>query len=573
MCNVAGVSSTRSDTLAELRGKPEVSVLIIGGGVNGAGLFRELALQGLDVLLVDKSDFGSGASGASTRMIHGGLRYLEFGEFDLVRESVHERNLLLLNAPHYVFPLPTTFTLFSWLSSVLTPIKTFFKLGGARPARRGGLIVKLGLTIYDFYTRKQRVMPKHRIIGRAKTHAKRPQFHPGIIGTALFYDAWVSYPERLCLELLLDGEAACDDVKSLNYVSVESASGETVTLRDEVSGEEISVKPKTVVNATGAWVDLANKKLGRETKLMGGTKGAHLVLDHPEFLEALKGEMVYYENVDGRVAVTFPWLGKALLGSTDIPIDDPDKARCEDDEVDYMLGALNAVFPNIEIDRSHILSRFSGVRPLPNNDASETVGVSRNHKCDVIEPNDAIGFPVLSMIGGKWTTFRPFGEQVADRLLERLGRDRSASTEGLPIGGGKDFPCGDAAKSEWLGGLGGRHGLDGPRAETLLHRYGARAEEVAAFCAEQEDEPLGGHDTYTSREVEFILREERVVHLEDLLLRRTAIALLGELNAELLDELMSVMARIHGWSDDVAQAERARTLDVLLDKHGIELKG
>jgi len=569
---VATVDKERKETLERLRREPEVSVLVVGGGINGAGLFRELALQGVDVLLVEKSDFGAGASGASSRMIHGGLRYLEFGEFQLVKESVRERNLLLQNAPHFVRPLPTTITLFSWFSGITTPIKRLLRLGGSRPARRGGLIVKLGLSLYDLYTRRNRILPKHSIVGRKKTFARRPALHPAIVGSARFHDAWISYPERLCLELLLDGEEACERARALNHVSLVGASKETVTLRDETTGEQLGVRPRTVVNATGGWIDLANGRLGHDTRLMGGTKGAHLVLDHPELLEALQGEMVYFENIDGRVAIVLPWLGRPLLGSTDIRIDDPDEARCEEGEVDYMLNALREMFPGLRVDRSQILSRFSGVRPLPSSDASETVGVSRDHRCDVIEPTGGIAFPVFSMIGGKWTTFRGFGEHVADLLLERLGRERRASTEDLAIGGGKGFPSGEVELGRWLGEIHDRYGVAAKRARALLDRYGVWAERVAAFCQVEEDRPLRGHRGYTVREIEFILCHERVLHLEDLVLRRTALALLGELTADLFDELLAIMARAREWSDDDTRSEGARTLEILRDRHGIEVK-
>ena len=561
----------RSDALEHIGRKSDVSVLIVGGGINGAGLFRELALQGIDVWLIDKSDFCAGASAAPSRMIHGGLRYLEFGEFRLVKESLRERNLLLQNAPHYVNPLPTTIPLFSWFSGSISSVRRFLHLGGTRPTRRGAMMVKAGLSFYDLFTRKHQRMPRHMFTSRGEALARRPLLHPGIIKTATYYDAWISYPERLCLELLLDGEEFCPEARAVNYVSLQGGSAEAATLRDELSGEVFDVRPKVLVNATGGWIDFANRALGHDTKLVGGTKGAHLVLDNQDLMDALQGEMVYYETPDGRVSIALPWLGKALIGSTDIRCGNPDDVRCEDEEIDYMLENVRGVFPELQVDRSHVVSFFSGVRPLRYSNASATVQASRDHLCSVIDPADELRFPIYSLVGGKWTTFRAFAQQVADRLLEHFGQTRRAGSQRLAIGGGKDFPKNGTAKRQWVAELQNRTPLGEERLRTLLDRYGTRAEPVADFIAEASDRPLGDHSGYSLREVEFVLRNEGVVHLDDLLLRRTAIALLGELTGDLFEELLSLMATLRGWSKEEAHVEGDRVRTILRERHGIQI--
>jgi len=453
----------------------------------------------------------------------------------------------------------------------MTAIRRFLHLGGHRPAHRGSIMVKIGLIFYDIFTRKHRIMPKHRFASRDKAMVRRPALHPETICTATYYDAWISYPERLCVELVLDARAACPQARALNYASLAGASGSHVVLRDELTGKDIRVRPRTVVNATGAWIDLANSRIGLETQLIGGTKGGHLVLDNPDLLAALDGEMIYYETPDGRVSVALPWLGKALIGSTDIRIEDPDDARCEEDEVDYILDAIGEALPGVTVSRDDIVSRFSGVRPLRYSDESTTGQVSRDHLCDVIEPNDAHEFPVLSMVGGKWTTFRAFSEQVADNILDRLDLPRHIDTRDVPIGGGRDFPADDSARRAYLADLRDRGRVDRDRAERLLERYGTRAADVGAFCAAAGDRPLTHHATYTVREIEFIVRNEDVMHLDDLVLRRTAIALLGELTGELLDELLAIVSVIRDWSRQQTDAERERTVDILRDRHSIEL--
>jgi len=564
----------RQTIVDRVRAEPDVSVLIIGGGINGAGLLRELALQGVGALLVEKADFCSGASAASSRMIHGGLRYLEFGEFRLVKESLKDRNLLLKNAPHYVFPLPTTIPIFCRFSGMFSAMRRFFRLGGGnRPPHRGSLMVKAGLTFYDIFTRKNRLMPKHKFTSCAASLARRPALNKDITCTATYYDAWISYPERLGLELILDAAELCPDAMALNYVSLAGAEGDTAVLRDETSGETLHVRPKIVVNATGGWIDFTNRIMGLETTLVGGTKGAHLVIDNEQLYDALDGEMIYYETPEGRVAVALPWLGKALIGSTDIRVDNPDDVRCTEEEVDYMLESLREVFPGLQIDRSQILSRFTGVRPLRYSGESATVQVSRDHFCAVNDPTDDIHFSVYSMTGGKWTTFRAFSEQVTDRLLDQLALHRTRASEDAAIGGGKDFPLTQEARKLWIEELAGQTGLSEDRIDTLLRRYGMRAGQVAAFLADGTDRPLEHHDAYSRREIEFIVRSERVVHVTDLVLRRTAIALLGELNRELLRELTDIMASVHEWSNDDVSGQIDRTVDILLDRFGIDLHG
>jgi len=562
---------TRQETLQRYRRAPAVPVLIIGAGINGAGLFRELALQGVDVLLVDRADFCSGASAASSRMIHGGLRYLEFGEFRLVREAVQERNLLLRNAPHYVRPLRTTNPIFSWFSGAGHSIRTFLGIGGERPARRGALLVKLGLTFYDVFTRKNRLVPRHTFASRAKALAQRPLLNPNLVCTATYHDAWIGYPERLCLEVILDAEALCPEAKALNYVTVQGVAGDSVSVRDELSGETFEVRPQTLVNATGAWIDFTNQGLGRETEMIGGTKGAHLVLDNDQLLEVLDGDMIYYETPDGRVSVALPWLGKALIGSTDIPVEDPDDARCEEDEIDYILSAVAEAVPDVRLERSQIVSCFSGVRPLPRSNAASTVQISRDHSCKVLEPKDGASIPIFSLVGGKWTTFRGFAEQVADQLLEKLGRSRRAGSEDLAIGGGKDYPDTGPACRAWLARLHEKTGLSHERLATLLERYGTRAEAVADYLADAEDSPLAHHAAYTRREIAFMTQHECAVHLDDVVLRRTALALLGDLTPGLLEELAGVMAGALAWSKEEVAQELARTHRILKNRHGIDL--
>jgi glycerol-3-phosphate dehydrogenase len=543
---------------ALLREHPDVSVLIVGGGINGIGLLRELALQGIDTLLVDKSDFCAGTSAAMTRVIHGGLRYLENAEFRLVRESLRERNRLLKNAPHYVKPLPTTIPMFSWTSGMIPAIRNL--LGWpAKPGNRGALLIKTGLTLYDLLAGRKSPLPKHRFRSRRAALALRPALNPEVLCTATYFDARITYPERLCLELVQDAEAAFPGARALNYVSLQSAAGHAVVLRDEVSAETCEVRPRIVVNATGAWIDFTNRGLGRESRFIGGTKGSHVVLDHPELVAATGDEMIYFVNRDGRICIFYAVGGKIIAGATDVPTENPE-AVCDETEVNYILEAMRLAFPTIRVDRSHVVFRFCGVRPLPRSDALTPGQISRDHSFPVLAPGNGIEFPIYSLVGGKWTTFRALAEQVADEILRVLQRPRICDSADLPIGGGKGFPR-----------MPENTGLPQQQLATLVERYGTGVDKVAAYLQAGSDAPLSCHGGYSRREIEFIARHERVVHLDDLILRRTLMGMLGEVSLPLLEELAAIISPVLAWSQPDAGAEVERTVELLKRVHGVTL--
>ena len=557
----------RQEILDGLRQSPKVDVCVIGGGINGISVFRELALQGLSVLLVEKHDYCSGASSALSRMVHGGLRYLENGEFKLVQESLVERDRLLRNAPHYVAPLPTTVPVFDIFSGLGNGIVRFLGLS-RRPSRRGAVAIKAGLSIYDFLTRKRALMPRHQFRGRRTTLAKWPALNPDIKSSATYFDAWVSHPERLGIELLDDGLSAQPQARALNYAEITGKDG-SYTLRDSIDGTSVAIEPSLIINATGGWIDITNNTLltpyARPAPLMGGTKGSHLIIDNADLRDALADHMIYYENEDGRICILFPYLGKVLVGSTDIRVDDPETVRCEADERDYILQSLAFVLPGIPIRPEQIVFQFSGVRPLPASTDSFTGRIPRDHFCTVLEPSKG-GPPVFCMIGGKWTTFRSFGELAADMALARLGRRRRVATTDRPIGGGRAFPANAFA---WLTQMAANKGLSGGRMAELFARYGTDAEAIAGFTAAGPDAALP-HAGYSMRELQFLIREEAVEHLDDLLLRRTTLAVSGELTLDMMDAALDLLAQEKRWTLAHRARERDRFLTLLNQRHGVD---
>jgi glycerol-3-phosphate dehydrogenase len=508
----------RQDTLNSLKSNSPI-VLIAGGGINGVGTFRDLTLQGVDTLLIDRGDFCSGASAASSRMAHGGIRYLENGEFRLVREAVQERNRMIRNAPSLVKPLPTTIPIFKTFSGMLNaPLKFLGWL--EKPSERGGLIIKVGLIFYDAFTGKTRAVPRHVFDGRTKALKKYPHLNPGIRYAATYYDGIILSPERLTLELLLDAEKEGDHARSLNYVGVIGVNQGAVLLQDGLTGEKFDVRPQLIINATGPWIDGTNRIMRMPTQYVGPTKGSHLVLDNPELREAIGDHEFFFENKDGRIVLIIPMFDKVMIGTSDLLIEDPDSARCTDEEVNYFIEMVGHVFPGIRVSRDQIVFRFSGVRPLAYSKSKNAGQITRDHH---IQEDNLGNIPVYSLVGGKWTSFRAFSEQATDRSLAFLGLPRKSDTKSLPIGAGKDAT---AIKTD---------------------------------------------PNYTRKEIAAMARREKIVHLDDLLQRRTLLAYLGQLTRPLVEELANFLGDDLGWTGIQKKQEVERTVNILAEKHGVSL--
>ncbi|MCB0000418.1 MAG: hypothetical protein KDE56_31850, partial [Anaerolineales bacterium] len=258
------------------------------------------------------------------------------------------------------------------------------------------------------------------------------------------------------------------------------------------------------------------------------------------------------------------------VGTSDIPIDDPDEARCTEEEVDYFFALVKRVFPSINVDRSHIVFRFSGVRPLPASRAATAGQISRDHSIELLAAGrNGRSYPIYNLIGGKWTTFRAFAEQTTDQLLHHLGRRRQQSTKPVAIGGGRDYPRSAAEQVQWVAVWHSQTGVETTRLQQLFDRYGTRAAEIAAFIAEGDDAPLTHHPGYSQREIIFLAQTEKVVHLDDLILRRSLLGMLGEVTTGLVVELTAVLAPTLHWDTARQQAEIERTRSLLVERHGV----
>jgi len=561
----------RNEILTALKKKPEVSVLIVGGGINGIGTFRDLALNGVDVLLVDRGDFCSGASSASSHMAHGGIRYLENGEFRLVREAVRERNLMIENAAHVVKPLPTAIPIFKRFSGILNAPLKFLRLLDT-PSERGSLIIKLGLIMYDAYTGRQRTVPRHQFYSRQKSLEKWKKLNPNIANTAVYYDGAILQPERLAMDLILDAETENTNARAVNYVSMIGGSENTILLRDELTDETYDVRPKLVINAAGPWIDFTNKKLGLSTRFIGGTKGSHIVVKHDELRQAIGENEFFFENEDGRIVLIFPLYERVLIGTSDIPIEHADEALCTEEEIHYFLNLTRRIFPAIAVAREDIVFQFSGVRPLPRSTAKTASQISRDHSIEVLSGDwTNLRFPVYSLVGGKWTSFRAFSEQVTDKALAHLGLPRRKSTRDVPIGGGRGYPRDPEAMKSQIESLSAWTGVTRERLKLLFERYGTRAETIATYMNGGTDFIFRSLPDYTLREILFLAQHEKICHLDDFLLRRSMLAMLGRVTGEAIEEVARALGNALGWNEERKAAEVARTFLILSDRHGVRL--
>jgi glycerol-3-phosphate dehydrogenase len=557
---------TRSD-VAAIAARSTAEVLIIGGGINGIATFRDLALQGVDVVLVERGDYVSGASSASSHMIHGGVRYLENGELRLVRESVQERNGLLRTAPHYVKPLKTTIPIFSTVSGVLNAPIRLLSHKQRSTKERGAALIKIGLTLYDSFSRDGGSVPRHEFRGRKASLAQLPALNPGVKFTATYYDASMHDPERLALDVLRDGQNTGDHARSANYLEAVALTADGVRVRDRVTGDEFTIASDVVVNTSGPWTDVTNDALGMPTKFMGGTKGSHIVLDHPDLYNELAGRELFFENNDGRIVLIYPLKGRVMVGTTDIEADIHQTSVCTEEEVDYFFDLVKHVFPSFTLDRSQIVFRFAGIRPLPQHDDEAPGFVSRDYRIEQAPIAVRPGATLVSLVGGKWTTFRALAEHMSNEVLGLIGKQRTVSTEGLAIGGGKGFPTTADALQVWVASHGDLVGT--ARAEALLARYGTRAAEVIDYISEHGDVMLESTSEYTRTELDFLVADESVVHLDDVFLRRTSLAFTGSITSRVLDEVGDVVAAGLGWDEATRNAEVAAVRTLLADVHGV----
>ncbi|WP_336800970.1 glycerol-3-phosphate dehydrogenase/oxidase [Kaistia sp. MMO-174] len=507
----------RSRMEAEIAADNCFDAVVVGGGITGAGTFRDLALQGLRVLLVERDDFASGASGALTRIAHGGFRYLERGDVGLVRESVIERDLLVANAPHVIRPVRVVLPLRTRLGGLLAAPFRFLKLMPGR-GMPGVVPMTIGVRLYDALAGRRRALARGGAAMGAGARRLFPYLGQGFAGAIWTQEGRIHAPERIAVELVEDGVATATQSAALNYCRLAGAEGCTLTLENRLSGATFTVEARVVVNAGGAHADKVAALFGVTGRMTGGVAGIHVVIDAPSIAASLRDDLLFFEDhhadpAKRRLCVLYRLAGnRLLLGTTEFACDDPDEATIRPADEDYLLKALDAALPGHGVTKEAITGRIVGVRPLIRSKAADLTSRSRSH---AVIRHDPAGAKLITIIGGKWTTFRRMAEDAADAVLAELGRARILSTAHLAIGGGRDFRRADIIRDLVAGGL------DAALAERLADTYGSRASRVAEWIRKEGGEPVSADGRLTRGEVAFFARAELAATAEDIVRRRS----------------------------------------------------
>jgi glycerol-3-phosphate dehydrogenase len=476
-----------------------VDLLIVGGGINGAGIARDAAGRGLKVLLVEQSDLASATSSASTKLIHGGLRYLEYYEFRLVREALIEREVLLRNAPHIIRPL--TFVL------------------PHEHALRPAWLIRIGLFLYDHLGGRER-LPSSRGLDLRREAAGKP-LNPILAKGFSYADCWVDDARLVVLNAMDARERGARILTRTRCIGARRA-GKLweATIEDLLSREQRMVRARGLVNAAGPWVaSFIDSALGLKRRQgLRLIKGSHIVVRR-----LFEGTQAYIlQNADRRIVFAIPYERDfTLIGTTDLPYDgDPANVQISPEEVDYLCQVINSHFV-LQIKPADVVWTYSGVRPLYDDESVNASAVTRDYVLELDEADG--GAPLLSVFGGKITTYRKLAEHALEKLKPHFSRGGPAWTHAVPLPGG-DMPDADfdaflaAFRSRWPW-------LPADLAQRYARAYGTRADRLLDSANGVND--LGQHfgDDLYSREVEYLVDKEWAMTATDVLWRRSKLGL------------------------------------------------
>jgi glycerol-3-phosphate dehydrogenase len=528
------VNGEARSRLAGLDGA-RVDAVVIGGGMAGAGVARDLALRGASVALLEKSDFASGTSSRSSKLVHGGLRYLELFDWGLVRESLREKRVLERLAPHLVRPLP-----------FLVPIY--------EGSRRGLITVRIGMWLYDLLT-PGKTTDRYRVMRPVEALSLEPAIRADDLkGAGYYFDDLLVFPERLCLENVLS--ASRHGARAHNYCEVEALrrlpEGLTaVVVRDLLTDHVATLEARVVVNCAGPWVDRLRGMAGVADggPVVRTTKGIHCLLPR------ITDRAIYLSAADDRMIFVIPWREFSLVGTTDTDFDgDPDRVWATRAEVEYLLGAVRQVLPDPRVDFGQVRYTYAGVRPLSFDPSARASEVSRQHKVVAEGP----GGSLLSVTGTKLTCFRSLAEEVGGRAMDVLGRPAAARSAALSLDGLDE----EVAKVEARVALDvsedmAHSGAGKDTLQVLVDLYGrgyGRVLELARKLPDGTDRLCPSNPDIVAQ-LHQAVAEEMAVSLQDVMLRRTS---LGQSSCQGLDcaEAIAVrMAELCGWSRRRRDAE------------------
>jgi glycerol-3-phosphate dehydrogenase len=543
------MSETREQQLAQVE-QIQWDVIVIGGGINGAGIARDAALRGLRTLVVERNDWGSGTTSWSTRLIHGGLRYLEYAEIPLVRESLREREILLRIAPHLVEPLAFVLPVYAGQNFHAIPI-----LRGLRYSLPDMYAAMLAYDLLSF----DKSLPRHKRYSSAALREVEPGLSPqGLRGGAIYYDCQITYPERLCLESVLD--AVDHGAVAINYAAagkLHHTNGQVraVTLHDTLTDTTVTARGRTIINCAGPWVDQSLQELGVTTeRRIGGTKGTHIIVN--PFPGAPQRALYIAAPDDSRQFFIVPWQGLYLIGTTDTLFEgDLNAVHATQDEVDYLLRATNHTIPDAQLSPDDVLYTYSGVRPLPYVRSGEAGGITRRHIMYDHGKHDGL-HGLFSIIGGKITTYRSLAEHTVDTICRRLGVRARSRTATRPLPGAA---WGNPATIVQAHGphLQRRYNLDQTTIARLAHLYGSQTAPLLALTDTQPElgQPLSDRSPLIGAQIIYALQHEQAHSLADILFHRTMSAYGAERGLDTAEAAASVLGKHGGWSAERVACE------------------
>jgi glycerol-3-phosphate dehydrogenase len=518
-------------------------ILVLGAGINGCAIARELLLNGVGVAVVDRGDIAGGTTARSSRLLHGGLRYLEYGELDLVRESLRERDRLIRLAAPYVRPLrfyiPIRSRWRGWLSAASR------LLGGelAPTADRGLWLVRLGLRMYHAFCADSS-LPGPRVDPVGEAGAPRVdarQFR----WLCSYSDCQIPYPERFVLALLEDARQIAENTGSpfaLFTYHRATRSGRTVVVESVERPSEVAFQcePALVINATGPWGDWTLGELGVPSpRLFGGTKGSHVVTTNRRLVDDLGGGAVYVQADDGRMVFVLPFGETVLIGTTDEPFfERPECAVATTEEIEYLIATTNRVFPRAGLTCDDVLLHMSGVRPLPATGKRTPASITRRHHLEFNLNSDVA---VVTVVGGKLTTCRALAQEVATVVCRRLGRAPTADSRDRVLPGGEGVPVDPEAQLQACRALADGFALRFDSVAAMWSLVGSRTQRFLETAGQLADGCLDG----TSIPIEFVrwvIRREWVHTLDDLVERRLMLLYHPTLTGRCLAQLAGLLA-------------------------------
>jgi glycerol-3-phosphate dehydrogenase len=536
-----------SDHKALTKPNDPYDIVVLGGGITGAGIARDAALRGLRVALFEKDDFGSGTSSKSSKLIHGGLRYLEQGEIGLVFESVSERRVQGRVAPHLVRPMP-----------FLVPIYESMKPGLE--------LINIGLWIYDTLA-LFRAPKMHKTYRGQKAKELEPQLMDEDLKGALEYYDCITDDARLVLENIIDAKAVGAECCSYTEVTDidygDDGKIEAVRVVDRLTGDQRVVPTRALVIAAGPWSDGVAKKLSidlNRERILRPTKGVHLVF--PRHKLPLDRSITLMSPVDGRVMFAIPWRGRTVIGTTDTDYEGrPEDCHADFDDVEYLCASANRYFPAAFFKPSDVIATWSGLRPLVHEDEGSASDVSREHEVFVKDEG------IVMIAGGKLTTYRLMAKECVRTTLKWFKEHRPLVLKGRklrkPGTKKRPLPGADGLKSRNQIGV-GKLGTELAKslelrpsyAVHLASVYGTRARLFADILAEDRTlaEPMQDDLPFLWAEVVFAARHDCIKTIDDALSRRIPLLLVGtDQGLDTLDRVTEILARELGWSAEQAQ--------------------